>query len=515
MTAADDEKHSQDETLRLLIERVEEYAIFILDAEGYVRSWNAGAQRMKGYSADEVIGKHFSVFYMPADVEAGRPARILQSATENGKYQEEGWRVRKDGTPFWANVLITALVEADGTLRGFSKVTRDMTERRESEKQLARALELAEAANHAKDEFLTTISHELRTPLTSILGWASLLRLGGDATEVERGLVSIEESARAQARLVDDLIDFSRIASGTARLQFDAVDIDVLLTRALEGIRPTAIAKNITVTHDLPADRVEVLGDGGRLQQVLWNLLSNAVKFTPEGGRVTVRAEASERLTIDVTDSGRGLSPAIVARVFDRFWQADASSTRAEGGLGLGLSIARQLTELHGGTIEAESPGLGAGATFRVCLPILTRTARAGTAIAEPVRLTSLRGLHVLIVEDDLHARRFLTALVEQCGAHVTPASSVAEALDTLAASRPDVIVTDIAMPGEDGLAFIRRLRLTQPSLPAIAVTAIYVAPEDRARLLSAGFSEYMRKPIVPAELAQAIDFVVKKSDPT
>ncbi|HYO75500.1 MAG TPA: ATP-binding protein [Thermoanaerobaculia bacterium] len=503
-----------DQTLRLLIERVEEYAIFMLDARGHVITWNAGAERIKGYSAADIIGQHFSIFYTPDDIASNKPARELEQAAATGKYEEEGWRLRKDGTQFWANVLITSLVESDGTLRGFAKVTRDMTERRNAQERLEHALEIAEAANRAKDEFLTTISHELRTPLTSILGWASLLRLGRDTPgELERGLQSIEESAQVQARLVDDLLDYSRIATGNARLQFDPVDVDGVVSQAIDAIRPTAAAKNIDVRFELPAERVQVLGDAARIQQILWNLLTNAVKFTPRNGSVTVTAKAGDQLAIEVRDTGRGLTRELRERVFDRFWQADPSSTRSEGGTGLGLSIARQLAEVHGGALDAESEGLDKGATFRVLLPLLSRSPRAATTAGPTAALPSLRGLHILVLEDDLHARRFLTALVEQCGARVTTAASVGEALTQVQRNRLDLIVSDIAMPGEAGFAFIQKLRALEPALPAIAVTAVYLDPADRGRLLTAGFDEYVRKPVMPAELAERIDSLVKRSE--
>ena len=501
-----------EQTLRLLIERVEEYAIFLLDQQGTIVTWNAGAQRIKGYTAADIIGKHVSVFYTPADAAMQKPKRELEIAIATGRYQEEGWRVRKDGTLFWANVLITALHDDDGTLRGFAKVTRDMTERREAEARLERALEVAEAANRAKDEFLTTISHELRTPLTSILGWASLLRLGGgESVDIERGLQSIEESAQLQARLVDDLLDFSRVTTGNVRLDFAPVEVDAAIAQAMETIRPTALVKNISVTYELPDERITVLGDAMRVQQILWNLLSNAVKFTSDRGSVVVRARTGTQVTIEVADSGRGLSSELMARVFDRFWQVDPSSTRTEGGVGLGLSIARQLAEVHGGRLEASSDGVGKGATFRVELPIFTRAPRATPASSAPATLPSLRGVHVLILEDDMHARQFLTTLIERCGAAVTSAASVREALERLAQSRPDIVVSDIAMPGEDGFSFIQKLRLMNPNLPAIAVTAVYIAPEDRDRLLTAGFDEYIRKPIMPSELAETIGLLVRK----
>lgn len=498
--------------LRLLVERVEDYAIFLLDVEGHVATWNPGARRIKGYEADQIIGKHFSVFYPQPERDAEKPQRELEVAIATGKYEEEGWRVRSDGRLFWASILITPLFDETGELRGFAKITRDMTAHKRAEERLQSALRDAEAASRMKDEFLTTISHELRTPLTSILGWATLLQIGErDPESLEVAIQSIEQSAKLQARLVEDLLDVSRLTAGALNVSFAEVELDRLILRAIDSIRPTAQAKGVAIHHDLCPERIVVSGDEARLHQVCWNVLSNAVKFTAPGGEIRLRCVPGETaVTIEVRDTGRGIAPEFLPRVFERFSQADGSATRSDAGLGLGLAIAKQIVEVHGGTITAESEGPDRGATFRVDLPILARSPRA--ARTEPplvTKLPSLRGLHILVLEDDLHARTFLKALVEQCGAEVTPAGSVAEAILQLQQRTPDAVISDIAMPGEDGFAFIRQLRSVAPDLPAVAVTAVYVAPDDRDRLLQAGFDEYLRKPVLPAELADRIRLLV------
>src|SRR6185503_12738974 len=324
-------------------------------------SWNAGAENIKGYSADEIIGKHFSIFYPEEDLKRDKPGYELKVAAEVGRFEDEGWRLRKDGTRLWANVIITALRDEDGTLRGYGKVTRDLTERKQAEEQrlqLAReqaARAESEAANRAKDEFLATISHELRTPLNAILGWGRMLRNSKlDEANFARGLDTIERNAKIQAQLIDDLLDVSRIISGKVRLTVMPVELRPVIEAAIDSIRPAADARNIRLEVMLDTNTGLVSGDPDRLQQVIWNLLANAVKFTDKGGRVQVRlAHLNSHIEVTVSDTGRGISPEFLPYVFDRFRQADSSITRLHGGLGLGLAIVRNLIELHGGSVRA------------------------------------------------------------------------------------------------------------------------------------------------------------------
>ncbi len=368
-----------EERFRLLIEGVRDYAIFMLDPQGHVQSWNLGAETIKGYKADEIIGKHFSIFYPDEDLQRDKPGFELKVAAEVGRFEDEGWRIRKDGTRFWANVVITALRDKDGTLRGFGKVTRDLTERKKAEEQrlqLAReqvARSEAESASRAKDEFLAIISHELRTPLNAILGWGRMLRNSRlNEENFTRGLDTIERNAKLQAQLIDDLLDVSRIISGKLRLTVMPIELPPIIEAAVDSIRPAADAKRIRLQVLLDSHAGLISGDPDRLQQVVWNLLSNAVKFTGKEGRIQVRLQRiNSHVEITVSDNGRGISPEFLPYVFDRFRQADSSITRMHGGLGLGLAIVRHLVELHGGTVQAQSPGEGLGATFTVQLPII------------------------------------------------------------------------------------------------------------------------------------------------
>ncbi len=382
--------------------------------------------------------------------------------------------------------------------------------------QVARAQ--AESVNRMKDEFLATLSHELRTPLNAILGWAHLLTAGkADPATAQRALGVIRNNAMAQSQLIEDILDVSRIISGKLRLTLAPVSLREVMDAALDSVSPAAEAKSITVERHID-DLDPINGDRDRLQQVFWNLLANAVKFTPREGCVRVRvARDGDDAVICVEDTGIGISPDFLPYVFDRFSQADGSATRRHGGLGLGMAIVRYLVELHGGTVRAESDGENRGAKFTIVLPIRVSqpTGAADEApppavfeAAEAADLPQLSGLRILVVDDQPDARSFLGTLLQAQGATVCAAASTAEAIQTFARERPDVIVSDIAMPGEDGYDLIRRLRAF-PALeggltPAVALTA-YVRDEDVAAALHAGYQRHVRKPVIVSELIGAV----------
>jgi hypothetical protein len=507
-----------EERFRLLVESVKDYAIFMLDPEGRIVSWNAGAERLKGYRAEEIIGSHFSRFYPKEDLKAGKPARELEVAIAEGRYEEEGWRVRKDGSLFWASVTITAVHDPAGALRGFAKVTRDLTRQREAAKQqidLVReqsARAAAEKANQVKDEFLAVLSHELRTPLNAIVGWSHLLRSPGKLgpEQVARGLDAIERNALIQNQIVSDVLDISRITSGKIRLNPRRVDAREVMTAAVDTIRLAADARRTELRWEAPAEPQLVWADPDRLQQVLWNLLSNAVKFTPPGGRVEASlARTDSHIVITVSDTGVGIAPAFLPHVFESFFQADSSSTRTHGGLGLGLAIAKRLVEIHGGEVRASSEGEGRGTTLTVTLPVLPVAGLAPAAHSiSPPSAFRLNGVSVLVVDDHADSRELVTTILEGLGAVVHSAGSAAEGLALLRAERPDVLVSDLEMPDQSGYEMIRQVRalpLGEGGLtPAVALTA-YARSEDRIRVLAAGFQEHVAKPALPEELAAAI----------
>ena len=384
--------------------------------------------------------------------------------------------------------------------------------------ELQHALSVAETASRARDEFLATVSHELRTPLTSIIGWIQLLRMERDEAALAEGLDTIDRNARAQSRLIEDILDFSRINAGKLRLSVQPLDLIDVIDAAVDIVRPAADAKGVRIDRVLDSEAGHVSGDPDRLQQVIWNLLSNAVKFTPRGGRVQVRLErVDSHCEVTVSDTGEGISPAFLPYVFDRFSQADKSSTRSHAGLGLGLGIVRHLVELHGGTVQAFSPGEGEGSTFAVHLPLLVAHHRDPHEVARPIELPAVRavdqsfadltGVSVLVVEDNDDSRKLLQTILTRSGAVVEVAESAATALRILAGEWPDIIISDIEMPGEDGYSLIRKIRLQEPPsrhVPAIALTA-YTRSVDRVRALAAGFQTHMSKPVEPAELVASV----------
>lgn len=535
----EDALRRSEERFRLLIDGVTDYAIFMLDAAGRVATWNRGAERLKGYTVDEVLGRHLSLFFPAEDIAAGKPERELLLAAEHGRFEDEGWRIRKDGSRFWANVVLTALRDATGELTGFAKVTRDLTARREAEateRRLVREQTLRETAersardaleaNRIRDEFLATVSHELRTPLTALLGWATVLREQQlDSDLATRAREAIVRNAKAQSRIVDDILDVSRIITGKLQIEPRQADLVRIVEQALEVVRPSADAKSIAIRFQSAASNGQLIGDPDRILQVVWNLLSNAIKFTESGGSIDIRIERTpSHLSLTVADTGAGIPPEFLAHVFDRFSQADSSSTRRVGGLGLGLAIVRHIVELHGGTVNATSEGPGKGATFNVSLPLRSHSPHATeeqtSPSTTPTRSGPLRagleGLRVLVVDDEQDTRELVELLLARAGASVEVAGSAAQALDRLQTVRPDVLVSDIGMPGEDGYMLIRRIRdlgsADLARIPSIALSA-YSRPQDSKRALLEGFTAHLAKPIDPEELLAVVKNLANLSE--
>jgi PAS domain S-box-containing protein len=528
--AHEESLRQSEERFRLLVDGVVDYAIFMLDANGRIVTWNTGAERINGYGADEIVGRHFSIFYPKDAVDSGWPEHELHVAAAEGRYQEEGWRVRKDGARFWADVTITALRDESGHLRGFAKLTRDLSERKRAETREGygelrdQILEAERAARieaqqtaRMKDEFLATLSHELRTPLSAILGWTQVLRMrtrGSDDHQVQQALTVIERNARAQVQLIDDLLELSRILSGQVRLDVQRVPMADVIRGAIESAQPAADAKGVRLESVLDARRGVVSGDAGRLQQVIWNLLSNAIKFTSKGGKVQVLLErVNSHIEVTVSDTGIGISPDFLPHVFGRFTQQDSTPARKYGGLGLGLAISKQLVELHGGSIHAKSAGEGRGAAFIVRLPLVLvepadgQESAAGEGGEIQTALPDLQGVHVLVVDDEGDARELVRDVLQGQGASVTTVASAEEALAFLHSSKPDVIVSDVGMPGTDGYQLMRTYREREPKgriIPALALTA-FARAEDRKRAMLAGYQAHLAKPFDIAELVLTV----------
>ena len=372
----------------------------------------------------------------------------------------------------------------------------------------------AEESNRLKDEFLATVSHELRTPLTAILGWSRMLESGLETEMAARAIETIKRNAKAQAQIIDDILDVSRIITGNLYLELHPIELAPVLESAINVVRPTAEAKGIQIESNFEPEPAVVSGDANRLQQVFWNLLSNAVKFTPAGGKVTLSLrQLDSEVELEITDNGQGIDPAFLPFVFDRFRQADSTSTRQHGGLGLGLAIARQLVEIHGGSISAASDGDGKGASFRLRLPLIGELAKSNVKSdgveqkAQPQQAQDvLAGIQVLVVDDDVDTLELLTAALRQRSATVTAVSSAAAAMDAIMIARPHVLISDIAMPGEDGYDLIKKVIALElvPKLSAIAITA-YAKEEDRERALMAGFQRYLSKPVELGEFISAV----------
>jgi signal transduction histidine kinase/CheY-like chemotaxis protein len=407
---------------------------------------------------------------------------------------------------------------AEKHLEELSKYVMELRRLEDARKQLLlderRARSEAEAANRIKDEFLATLSHELRTPLTSLLGWASLLR-GDDVDDAlrDQGLQAIERNARVQTQLIDDLLDVSRIISGKLSLDVRPTEISSVVEAAIAVVCPASDAKGIRLTYSRDPIVGSISGDSARLQQIAWNLLSNAVKFTPERGRIEVRLEQKDgHVQLTVSDNGQGINPEFLPRVFDRFRQADSSTTRDYGGLGLGLAIVRHLVELHGGTVRAESPGEGKGASFCVTFPLIAE--RTDSSVLNQsgeysqMNRTTLDGLRVLVVDDEADARQIITTLIQRTGAEVMACESAHEALEALEKWHPDVLMSDIGMPGEDGYSLINKVRSLPADrggeVPAAAFTA-YAREEDRQRALDAGYQMHIAKPVSSGQLVAMI----------
>jgi PAS domain S-box-containing protein len=464
-----------EERFRLLLENVKDYAILFLDTQARVSRWSLGAESILGYQESEILGQPGSIIFTPEDLQQGVDKQELETAVTDGRAEDERWHIRKDGTRFWASGITTPLRDETGQLRGFAKILRDFTERKQAEDErnqlLAREQEAratAEAANRLKDEFLATLSHELRSPLNAMLGWTRLLNSRKfDEATTARAMQTIERSAKSQAQLVEDLLDVSRIIQGKLRLNVRPVELVSVIEAAIETVRPAAQAKEISLQSVLDPAAGPVAGDFDRLQQVVWNLLSNAIKFTPKQGRVMVRLErVNSHIEVTVTDSGKGINPEFVPYVFERFRQADSSSTRVYSGLGLGLAIVRQLLELHGGTVRAYSEGEGKGATFTIKLPLMPVHVKPylGDRVHPTVELgvpfdnpPTLNGVRVLIVDDEVDSRELLVAALEECEAQVFAVASASEALKAVSQFQPDVLVSDIGMPLEDGYSLIAK----------------------------------------------------------
>jgi PAS domain S-box-containing protein len=498
-------------------------AIVSKNLDGVIQSWNAATERIFGYSEEEMIGQ--SITRMIPPERSDEEPRILERLKRGERVDHfETVRVHKSGARVEVSVTISPIRDATGRVIGASKIARDISERRRIEQERERLLQRERAAraeaerlSRLKDEFLATVSHELRTPLNAIYGWSQLLaRQEVGSAEVQEGLEVIARNARVQTQLVEDLLDMSRIVSGKLRLDVQPVDLGEVLEAAIQSVLPAAEARGIRLLKVIGSNSL-VSGDASRLQQVAWNLLTNALKFTPKGGEVQVVLErVQSHIELRVSDTGEGIAADFLPHLFERFQQADATTTRRHGGLGLGLAIVRHFVEMHGGTVRVQSPGKGKGSTFTIELPVrAAHIGEQGTSPRQPEQLTAppahganLAGLRLLLVDDDADARRLIRRILEDAGAEVAVCESAAQGLANLRQDRPDLLICDIGMPSEDGYSFLRRIRALPAEeggqTSAVALTA-FARPEDRTKALLAGFQMHVRKPVEPEELVAAV----------
>lgn len=491
-------QEQSEERLHLLVDGVKEYAIYMLNVSGFVTTWNVGAERIKGYQPQEIIGQHYSVFFAAEDRQAGAPEQILAVAKHEGRYQGIGTRIRKDGTRFIADVVITALYDAQGELRGFGKVTRDITDRVRQEQEV-------EQASRRKDEFLAMLAHELRNPMAPIVNCLGLLDKDASVpARAREDLKVIERQTRHLVRLLDDLLDIARISTGKLSIRRSRLNVRDVVDLAVESARPFITKREHALHLEIAHDAMPVNGDIARLSQLLANLLHNAAKFTDPGGNIWLRAtREAGSVVLSVRDDGIGIPATSLPHLFERFYQVAQPAGGASPGMGIGLSLAYELARLHDGSIEARSGGSGQGSEFTVRLPASMEEERppapARSAPQGPAR-------RFLVVDDHADAGDSLAAVLRLSGHEALAVASADAALNIVESFHPDVMIIDIAMPDMNGNELARRVRRLAPlrNIRLIAVTG-YGQEQDRERSRQAGFDVHLVKPVNMDELRNAI----------
>ena len=496
----EDALRQSEERFRLLIEGVTDYALFMLDADGFIASWNSGAQQILGYLREEVLGRHFSLFYPAEGIEAGKPWEELALARRSGRAQEEGWRVRRSGEEFWARVVVTAVYDRAGQLRGFAKVTQDLSER-----EYARGLE--ETAQRL-NEFIALLAHELRNPLAPIRNAVQLMdRLppGDPAHAMLRQ--TIERQSAQLTRIVDDMLDIARVTRGQFTVRRDSLDLAEVVARAAELAQPATEEAGQTLNLEVPSSGVWVNGDLHRLTQVLGNLLTNATRFTQRGGAIWLKVSQQDgEALLSVRDNGRGIAPANLGSIFGMFVQGAEPIHRVGGGLGVGLALARRIVELHGGSLAVASEGEGKGSEFTVRLPLAQPAAEKARPALRARQAKSIAPKRILIVDDNVDAAAALNLLLQSLGHETSVAHDGLQALAAAEVFRPDVVLLDIGLPGVSGYEVARRLRTGKGgALKIIAITG-WGQEADRVRAAEAGFDVHLVKPVDESALRDLLE---------
>ena len=501
---AEEALRQSEERFRLLVSGVKDYGIFMLDPEGRVASWNTGAERINGYQANEILGQSFSRFYTPEDIAQNKPAEELRVAATESRVEDEGWRVRKDGSRFWASVVITAVRGERGELLGFSKITRDVTERKQIQEDLVRAKEEAERSNKFKDQFLSTMSHELRTPLNAVLGFSDLLteeRYGPLNDRQRRYVTHIHTGGQHLLRLINDILDLSKIEAGRLQLAIESVLVKTSFDEVVDSLRPLADKKSQTLVQQASSD-LSVRADATRFKQVLMNLLGNAIKFTPEGGKIELAAhQLGEVVRVEVRDSGPGIPPEEQQRIFEAFYRL-SQTDKAPEGTGLGLAITRRLVELHGGYLGLESQP-GSGSCFYFTLPTVPTFQREGTRKTESGLNTGVSP-RILVIEDDLAAAQLLQSQLVSSGYEAVLCDQRQRAVEVAAELRPDAITLDIIMKPVNGWQLLSNLK-SDPRTAGIPVIVVTIV-DQRATGALLGADEYIVKPVQKEMLLAAVE---------
>ena len=494
-----------EERLGLLIEGVPDYALFLMDPGGHVSGWNAGAERLLGYEAEEIIGQPFSQFFTPEDRLTGKPERELQTARTAGRASDDNWLVRKDGSRFWANGLTTAL--QNGSLRGYVKVFRDLSERKQAEEQVAsvaienaRLVDSLREADRRKDEFLATLAHELRNPLTPIRIGLEIMQLTGiSGAAAEQARAMMERQLTQMVRLVDDLLDVSRITRGKIELRKERIELAAVVASAVETSRPLIEASGHELTVTLPPDAIQLDADLTRLAQVFSNLLNNAAKYTEQGGQIWLTAERQgDQVVVKVRDTGLGIPADMQPKIFEMFTQVERLLERSKGGLGVGLTLVKRLVEMHGGSVEARSDGPGKGSEFTVRLPVdLAASHQPQPPKGEGEKTAALAKRRILVVDDNKDSADVLSMMLRIKGMEVRTAYDGLEAVEAAAAFRPNMVLLDIGLPKLNGYEVARQIR-AQPwgkDTVLVAVTG-WGQEEDRRHSQDVGINFHMVKPI-------------------
>jgi PAS domain S-box-containing protein len=489
-----------EERFRLLVEGVVDYAIFMLDPAGIVSSWNAGAEQIKGYSRDEIVGKHFSQFYTPEDLAEGKPEKELEAARSTGRAEDEGWRVRKNGERFWARVVLTSLHDASGRLHGFAKVTQDLTERRH--------LADLEKSNRNLNEFIGMLAHELRNPLAPIRFAVNVLGRAPSPDPTHEAMRQmIDRQSAHLVVIVEDMVDIARVSRGKLSIEHAPVEIAEVIRRSVEAATPLIEAEKHKLDIDAPADSLHAHGDVNRMTQILTNLLNNAARYTPEGGNITLTARAENGwAVITVGDNGRGIEPQMLERIFDMFVQDRSPLQRVGGGLGLGLALARKLAELHGGTLTANSEGRNRGSEFTWRVPLSNRQ-RADNGKVAKAQDVPFKHRRILVVDDNVDAADALNLLLQSLGHETCVAYDGQASLRMAAEFRPDIVLLDIGMPGLNGFEVARSLSALKKErkFRIIAMTG-WGQATDKERSREAGFDLHLVKPVDAKDLARVVN---------